>query len=1009
MRLRKDLALGFSVLVVILALVNFQSVTAQDFPPGCRQGSFVGIDVFSDPGASTLIDNLTLVTNQTVYYQASLNPGLNSCAISNGFFVVITPDRVNHVVGVFGTGDSIPLTCGQSPCDTFVLSQTVPYTVRAQDIVPCDLNSLVEVSAVTAGANVTNTTFLCGSCSGFFPFEICNPVSGPCLQVTKLVACQPADGQCTNAAYSGFAKGVQSGSQLPAFCYSITITNCGADPLTITNIEDSEFGDITGLFTNSSGPLVGATLGTNGTSPAPSSATIYFATELDGDTTNTVTVLAVEQILANGVEATASATAQVVQAGISCTKCATSPDNTGTSPCEVLLCSDGLIHTVNYSITVTNTGSVGLEDVVVSDSAANCTLPSGFSLPTGASTNFSCSMSLNCTDISSNGLENVVTVVASVSTNESVCVLNSNGVPITVSSACSALVLCASPPACNINGPNAVCAGSTNTYSSSATTGATHSWSISGNGTIVGSTSGGSVTVAAGATGSFSLTDNMTLAGCPGQCNLTVPINNASNGALSCTAIVTSPDDLDGVPNDGNVSLPSNYTWHQVAFGAVISSGLVDLTNVNIVANTQWSQCQATVAFLAANTSTNVNLCSQLVSCDYQGEIFTNLTTVSAQVAQGICGMSTGGTITSQCASYIQCLYCPACTIQGPSYVCANNSNQTYTVTSSLPGASIQWSVVNDAVIVGPSTGSSIVVTPNGNPPIQYDVFASVAINGCTNTCKEWVGVSPAPSCAITPSSITANPGDTVSFTVAPAVGPGVPTITWTGPNGFTSNSLTITINDVGPANAGTYTVAFLDANGCSTVCQASLSVNSGPTPEVITRTKDYWKAHATSDNGSSLTLLKAIQANGGKLDLGFVCLPTGDVNGDGQVDSQDALRQALGLLWGPHSGNSLCAVRKQFAVQMITAIANNAVFSTAKGASLIARARAVAACGDTSAIQAATAELSAFNLSGNSTNLPNGLKESTANAKGARKLQAAIPSSFCSGLTYCGTGHACP
>jgi len=482
-------------------------------------------------------------------------------------------------------------------------------------------------------------------------------------------------------------------------------------------------------------------------------------------------------------------------------------------------------------------------------------------------------------------------------------------------------------------------------------------------------------------------------------------------------ATINSPDNLNGVTNGDIVTLPSNYTWHEIYFGVVVSAGGINVTNVNIVANTKWDTCKATIPFLAANTSTNVSLCSAIVSCDYQGEIFTNLTTVTAQMdtgsSQGLCGVSTNGTVTlnSQCPSYIECLFCPTCSIQGPSYVCSNNSNQIYTVTSSLPGANIQWSVQNAAVIVGPSNGTSVVVTPSGNPPVQYDVFATVAINGCTNTCKEWVGVSPAPSCMISPSSINAAPGATVSFTVAPTVGPGVPTISWTGPDGFTSNSLTITIKDVGQVNAGLYTVNIVDGNGCTTICQASLGINSQlvVSPEVITRTPDYWKTHAKNSDAGSLTLLKAIQANGGRLDLGFVCLPTGDVNGDGQVDSQDALGQALGLLWGPHAGNSLCAVRKQFAVQMITAIANNAVFSTTQGISLIARARAIAACGDTKAIQAVTAELSSFNLSGTSTPLPNGLKSSTADAKGAKKLQAAIPASFCNSLSNCGTGHACP
>src|SRR5213592_199640 len=53
----------------------------------------------------------------------------------------------------------------------------------------------------------------------------------------------------------------------------------------------------------------------------------------------------------------------------------------------------------------------------------------------------------------------------------------------------------------------------------------THSWTISGNGTIQGGTTGASVTVVATAAGSFTLTDTITREGCPGQCQQTITVN----------------------------------------------------------------------------------------------------------------------------------------------------------------------------------------------------------------------------------------------------------------------------------------------------------------------------------------------------------------------------------------------------------------------------------------------------------------------------------------------------
>jgi len=89
------------------------------------------------------------------------------------------------------------------------------------------------------------------------------------------------------------------------------------------------------------------------------------------------------------------------------------------------------------------------------------------------------------------------------------------------------------PPTCNITGPSPVCSGTENTYSSSVSPGGgtvTHSWTITGCGTINGSTTGSSVSVTAGPTSggvpcTFTLTDNVTRDGCPGQCTLTVTVN----------------------------------------------------------------------------------------------------------------------------------------------------------------------------------------------------------------------------------------------------------------------------------------------------------------------------------------------------------------------------------------------------------------------------------------------------------------------------------------------------
>jgi gliding motility-associated-like protein len=53
----------------------------------------------------------------------------------------------------------------------------------------------------------------------------------------------------------------------------------------------------------------------------------------------------------------------------------------------------------------------------------------------------------------------------------------------------------------------------------------------------------------------------------------------------------------------------------------------------------------------------------------------------------------------------------------------------------------------------------------------------------------------------------------------------------WTGPNGFTSNSQNPTLNNVTSLASGTYTVAITDINGCSDTKSIDVVVNSSVTP----------------------------------------------------------------------------------------------------------------------------------------------------------------------------------
>ena len=90
-------------------------------------------------------------------------------------------------------------------------------------------------------------------------------------------------------------------------------------------------------------------------------------------------------------------------------------------------------------------------------------------------------------------------------------------------------------PSCTVDGPDPVPASSTgNAYTSTVNPAGgtvTHSWSITGSGTINGSATGASVNVDAGASGSFTITDNGTRDAVAFSCQKVVTIQSSSVAA----------------------------------------------------------------------------------------------------------------------------------------------------------------------------------------------------------------------------------------------------------------------------------------------------------------------------------------------------------------------------------------------------------------------------------------------------------------------------------------------
>ncbi|MEM6320101.1 MAG: immunoglobulin domain-containing protein [Bacteroidota bacterium] len=113
---------------------------------------------------------------------------------------------------------------------------------------------------------------------------------------------------------------------------------------------------------------------------------------------------------------------------------------------------------------------------------------------------------------------------------------------------------------------------------------------------------------------------------------------------------------------------------------------------------------------------------------------------------------------------------------------------------------------------------------------------------GCTATASRNITINPAPAFTLNsndPSCVGENL--TIQVVGEPLGG----TYNWTGPNNFTSNTETVTINDLTTANAGTYTLAYTTNNNCEATRSVEVDLSTLPEP-ILTTSGDFCGGDAT-------------------------------------------------------------------------------------------------------------------------------------------------------------------
>src|SRR5262249_3446129 len=140
------------------------------------------------------------------------------------------------------------------------------------------------------------------------------------------------------------ATGYTSGTNIPAFCYSITVINCGGHPLTNVSVIDDKFGNITSLFFPT--PTTVLPVGGSLTGPLRAGWSV--------DTINTVFVSGKSTVNSQIVTNSDFAVANVRPASITCQALVTSPcDQDGnTNDNHVMLPSNGVPCAVTFTLIV---------------------------------------------------------------------------------------------------------------------------------------------------------------------------------------------------------------------------------------------------------------------------------------------------------------------------------------------------------------------------------------------------------------------------------------------------------------------------------------------------------------------------------------------------------------------------------------------------------------------------------------------------------------------------------
>jgi gliding motility-associated-like protein len=420
------------------------------------------------------------------------------------------------------------------------------------------------------------------------------------------------------------------------------------------------------------------------------------------------------------------------------------------------------------------------------------------------------------------------------------------GTPVTTN-----VTISTTPVTSAISGTTSVCPNATNTtYSVVNTTGSTYNWSVPAGATIISGQGTNSIVVNWGTSGgTVSVTETST-------CGTGTPVTtNVVMGSTPTSSAITGTSPI--CPNATNTTYSvtnnagSTYNWTVPATATITAGQTTDAVTVNwgagggVVSCTETNACGngTPVTYTVIMNSIPVtpaitgptNLCANTSANTYSvtnapGSIYTWTVTGGGTISFGqgsnsifVNWATTGGTVSvsqaNACGTGVAVtttvmIVSPpvTSTISGPTPLCPNATNTTYSVTNTT-GSTYSWSVPATATITAGQTTNAI----NVNWASAGGVITCTETNACGNgtPVTYTVIMNAAPATGNISGTTPVCPHQTnVIYTVNNTAGS---TYTWTVPAGTNitfgqnSNSIIVTWGTV----AGN--VSVIESNSCGT------------------------------------------------------------------------------------------------------------------------------------------------------------------------------------------------